>query len=170
MLPVGVGLGWLSSFIGQWFSLILLFPATIGAGAAAAVGCGLRLGKTDHPRLAIFLAVVGGVIGQLSVHYFDNARCAATELGHFEKRNAELRKELDRKVGRLTTEPLGPDETQEARDQLRAQLESYQRQPPPRPPVINQWRALEVRANDGVSIGIRSAPWIPLQGAGAYLL
>src|SRR5260370_42594766 len=51
-LVAGLGLGWLASFVGQWFYLILLFPILLGGGVGAAGNWANRSGKVRNSLVA----------------------------------------------------------------------------------------------------------------------
>jgi len=74
MCAAAVGLGWLASFIGQWFYLILMFPLGIGL---CLIGIGLfvgRLTKMRSPALAALLGLVSAVLALVGMHYFNYLR------------------------------------------------------------------------------------------------
>jgi hypothetical protein len=69
-----VALGWVVSFIGQWFYLILIFPLAIGLGL---VVVGLFLGHLCKMRsLAVsgLLGLIASVVALVAMHYFDYRR------------------------------------------------------------------------------------------------
>jgi hypothetical protein len=74
LIASAIGLGWLASFIGQWFYLILLFPLGIGFGLIAAGVIFGRLGKMRSPGLACLLGLLSAVVAMLAMHYFDYRR------------------------------------------------------------------------------------------------
>jgi hypothetical protein len=69
-----VGLGWLASFIGQWFYLILLFPLGIGLGLIAVGVFAGHLTKMRSTFLACVLGLVSAAVAMLAMHYFDYQR------------------------------------------------------------------------------------------------
>jgi hypothetical protein len=74
MWGAALALGWLASFIGQWFYLILLFPLGIGLGL---VGVGVivgRLTKMRSPALAALVGLISGIVAIVSMHYFNYQR------------------------------------------------------------------------------------------------
>ncbi len=74
LCAAAAGLGWLASFIGQWFYLILLFPIGIGFGlvfAGAGVG---HYTKMRSPGVAVLLGLVSSAVAVLSMHYFNYQR------------------------------------------------------------------------------------------------
>jgi hypothetical protein len=72
-----VAVGWVVSFIGQWFYLILLFPLLIG-GIVGVVGIGaITLGKVRSPWMAGLAGFLAGCVAMLSVQYFDYLRFRA---------------------------------------------------------------------------------------------
>jgi hypothetical protein len=77
LCAAAVGLGWLASFIGQAFYLILLFPIGIGAGL---VFVGLLVGKPTkmrNPLLAGLFGLISSAVAIVSLHYFDYQRTIA---------------------------------------------------------------------------------------------
>jgi hypothetical protein len=69
-----VGLGWVASFIGQWFYLILVFPVAIGLGL---IGVGVLLGrltKMRSPGLAVLFGLVSATLAIVAMHYFNYQR------------------------------------------------------------------------------------------------
>jgi hypothetical protein len=74
LCAAAVGLGWLASFIGQWFYLILVFPAAIGLGL---IGAGVLLGrltKMRSPGLAVLFGLLSAAVAILAMHYFNYQR------------------------------------------------------------------------------------------------
>jgi hypothetical protein len=77
-LLAAVAVGWVVSFIGRWFYLILLFPLMIG-GIVGVVGMGaIRLGKVRSPWMAGVAGFLAGCVAMLSMHYFDYLTFRAT--------------------------------------------------------------------------------------------
>lgn len=74
LFVAAAGLGWLASFIGQWFYLIFLFPFGI---AVSLVIVGAKIGQWTHLRNGVIAGVAGtfaGVVSITSMHYFDSVR------------------------------------------------------------------------------------------------
>ena len=74
LLVAAVALGWLASFIGQWFYLIFLFPFVI---AILLVIVGAKIGQWTHLRNGLIAGIAGlfaGVVSITSMHYFDSVR------------------------------------------------------------------------------------------------
>jgi hypothetical protein len=70
----GVGLGWLASFIGQWFYLIVVFPLAIGVGL---VIVGMIVGHQTKMRstgMALLVGLICSVVAVSAMHYFDYLR------------------------------------------------------------------------------------------------
>ncbi len=74
MLPVAVLLGFLASLIGQWFYLIIIFPAGICLGLAMAGMGGVKVGKVANPALSIVAGLIAATVAVLAMHYFDYQR------------------------------------------------------------------------------------------------
>lgn len=73
-LAAAVIVGFVASFIGQWFYLVLLFPAVIG-GALGVVGMVfIKVGKLRNPLLAGIAAGLSGVMAMGTKHYVDYQR------------------------------------------------------------------------------------------------
>lgn len=70
-------LGWLASFIGQWFYLILLFPVGIGLGLVLVGGFVGKLTKMRSVGIAILTGLMAGAVAIVSMHYFDYLRFRA---------------------------------------------------------------------------------------------
>lgn len=87
-LVAGVGAGWLASFIGQWFYLILIFPFVMGIIVAGIGAVGVHMGKVRHPLLAGLGGLLGGIAAILSMHYFEYQRA----MDELEKQNPGIRK------------------------------------------------------------------------------
>jgi hypothetical protein len=83
----GVAIGWLASFIGQWFYLIFVFPLAIGFGVIAAGWLGTRAGKVTSPWFGAVAGMLGGLVAMMAMHYFDymhsGARGAGLTFGQF---------------------------------------------------------------------------------------
>ena len=74
LFVAAAGLGWLASFIGQWFYLIFLFPFGI---AVLLVIVGAKIGHWTHLRNGFIAGVAGlfaGVVSITAMHYFDSVR------------------------------------------------------------------------------------------------
>ena len=74
LFVAAAGLGWLASFIGQWFYLIFLFPLVI---AVSLVIVGAKIGQWTHLRNGFIAGIAGlfaGVVSITSMHYFDSVR------------------------------------------------------------------------------------------------
>jgi hypothetical protein len=170
MVLMAVGLGWLASFIGQWFSLVIIFPAILGGW------CGCLLALVMQPKdesqllLALCLGVLGGLLAQSSVHYFDSQRYLAARDGAHDKDLEKRQVALQQQLNRLKQAPLEEGETAEQREALRRQLESYVVNRPAAPREIGFWEAQSQRANEGVVLGIRGSLNIPFSGIGTWLL
>jgi hypothetical protein len=74
LCAAGVGLGWLASFIGQWFYLILLFPIGIGLGLGIVGFIVGHLTKMRSRLMAVLLGVIAASAAILSMHYFNYQR------------------------------------------------------------------------------------------------
>jgi hypothetical protein len=73
-LPVAILCGFLLSFIGQWFYLILIFPAVAALGVVAAGFGGVQVGKVHSPAIAGLVGLLAGAVVMLAMHYFDYQR------------------------------------------------------------------------------------------------
>jgi len=74
LCAAGAALGWLASFIGQWFYLIVLFPVAIGIGL---VIVGIFVGhmtKMRSPGVAVVLGLVSSGVAVPAMHFFDYQR------------------------------------------------------------------------------------------------
>lgn len=91
-LVAGVAAGWLASFIGQWFYLILIFPFVMGLIVAAAGAMGVKFGMVRSPLLAGLGGFLGGMAAILSMHYFEYQRA----LNDLEKLNPGFRAEWEK--------------------------------------------------------------------------
>src|SRR5262245_30115975 len=74
LCAAGVGLGWLASFIGQWFYLIVLFPAGIGIGLILVGSTVGHLAKMRSPGLGVLLGLVSPGVALLAMHYSNYQR------------------------------------------------------------------------------------------------
>jgi hypothetical protein len=79
-MVAGVGLGWLASFIGQWFYLILVFPIAIGLVLGFVGVLGIKLGKVRKPLLGGVAGFFGGCVAMVGMQYFDYLRFEREEL------------------------------------------------------------------------------------------
>ncbi|HMF15384.1 MAG TPA: hypothetical protein VKE94_23880 [Gemmataceae bacterium] len=131
LCAAGVGLGWLASFLSQWFYLIVLFPAGIGF---CLLLVGLVVGQHTKMRsrsLSVLLGLISSGVAMLSMHYFDYQRFL------------HERQELLKEVAPLDNLPAGDVDAQTAEalqhlKQIRA-VESF-------PSYLNQ------EATQGVTI------------------
>lgn len=73
-MVAGLVLGLIASVIGQWFYLVLLFPALIGLGMGAICKFAIRLGKVRNPLVAGLAGFMGGCMAMLTMHYCDYHR------------------------------------------------------------------------------------------------
>jgi hypothetical protein len=74
LFVAGVVFGWLASFIGQWFYLILVFPLGIGF-CLALIGVFMgKVAKLRSPFLGGFAGLFAAVVAMLSIHWFDYQR------------------------------------------------------------------------------------------------
>jgi hypothetical protein len=73
-LVAGLGLGWLASLIGQWFYLIVIFPALLGGGVGLAGRWANQRAKVRNPPVAGVVGLVAGCTAMLFVHFFDYHR------------------------------------------------------------------------------------------------
>jgi predicted Zn finger-like uncharacterized protein len=69
-----ITLGFLASFIGQFFYLVFIFPVGIGIALGLAIGGAAKFGKVHHPIVAGIVGLFGGVLAMTTVHYFDYQR------------------------------------------------------------------------------------------------
>lgn len=73
-LAAAVLVGFLASFIGQWFYLVVLFPFLIGLVLGGVGMAFIKAGKLRNPRLAGIAAVLSGVMAMGTMHYFNYQR------------------------------------------------------------------------------------------------
>lgn len=69
-LAAAVLAGLLAGFIGQWFYLVILFPAAIGLVLGGVGMAFIRAGKLRNPFLAGIAAVLSGIMAMGTMHYF----------------------------------------------------------------------------------------------------
>lgn len=100
----GVAVGWLASFIGQWFYLILIFPIAIGFAVIAAGWVGMYAGKVTSPWFGAVSGMLGGIVAMTAMHYFDyvhsGARGAGLTFGQFLDAQATAGVQLLGRAGR----------------------------------------------------------------------
>lgn len=100
----GVGIGWLASFIGQWFYLIMLFPIAIGFVVVMAGWAGMYVGKVTSPWFGAVAGLLGGIVAMSSLHYFDyvhsGAKGAGLTIGEYFDRQATAGVQLFGRPGR----------------------------------------------------------------------
>jgi hypothetical protein len=90
VLVAAVVIGFVASFLGQWFYLVLLFPLFMGFALGGA-GMGLiRVGKLRNPSLAGVAAGLGGIMLMGSMHYFDYQRALSEAAEKFHVPRAML--------------------------------------------------------------------------------
>ena len=70
-IVAGLFLGFVTSFISQFFYLIILFPIGIGFLLGVAGIPGIRLGKVRNPWLGGLAGLVGGCVAMIGVQFFD---------------------------------------------------------------------------------------------------
>lgn len=70
----GLILGYVASFISQYFYLVLLFPIGIGIGLGMVGAFGISLGKVRNPLAGGIAGFVGGCVAMVGMHYFDYQR------------------------------------------------------------------------------------------------
>ena len=82
LCAAGAALGWLASFIGQWFYLIVIFPLAIGIGLVIVGIFAGRLTKMRSPGIAVVMGLISSGVAISSMHYSDYQRFsgARTEL------------------------------------------------------------------------------------------
>jgi lysine biosynthesis protein LysW len=73
-IPAALLCGFLLSFIGQWFYLILLFPGAAALGVVALGFVGVQTGKVHSPLTAGLIGALAGIATMLAMHYFDYLR------------------------------------------------------------------------------------------------
>lgn len=83
LLVVAVALGWLSSFIGQWFYLVLIYPMAVGAGLAVTGLWAGRVAQMRNPLLGGLIGLLSAAVAITAMHYFDYQR-------HIKKATAEV--------------------------------------------------------------------------------
>jgi hypothetical protein len=69
-----VGLGWLASFIGQWFYFVLIFPAAIGGGLYSTGWVVAKKLPMRNPVLGGVLGMLSGILAILAMHYSNYVR------------------------------------------------------------------------------------------------
>jgi hypothetical protein len=72
--PTAVLCGFLLSFVGQWFYLVLLFPGGAALGVVGLGFLGVQMGKVNSPFLAGLIGVLAGTILMVSMHFFNYQR------------------------------------------------------------------------------------------------
>jgi hypothetical protein len=70
----GLGAGIVEGVIGQWISLLLIFPGLIGLGAGGVTASRVTKARVRAPLLVAILAVTGALLGQATTHAFDYVR------------------------------------------------------------------------------------------------
>jgi hypothetical protein len=76
-----VALGWLASFIGQWFYLVFFFPIGLGFGLVLVGVAVAGLAKMRNIGLGALLGLVAGVLTMVTMHYCDSWRNIASVPG-----------------------------------------------------------------------------------------
>jgi hypothetical protein len=74
LFATAVALGWLASFIGQWFYLVFIFPLAVGI---ALVFAGIFFGHMTKMRnrgIATLLGLMSAAVAMLAMHDFDYQR------------------------------------------------------------------------------------------------
>jgi len=69
-----VALGWLASFIGQWFYLVFFFPLGLGFGLVFIGVAVSGVAKMRNLGVGALLGLLAGVLTMVSMHYFDYLR------------------------------------------------------------------------------------------------
>ncbi len=92
-LAAAVLVGFLASFIGQWFYLVVLFPLLIGAALGGIGMTFIKIGKLRSPLLAGIAAGLSGIMAMGTMHYVnyqrsldDAAKALPFDRGELEKR------------------------------------------------------------------------------------
>jgi hypothetical protein len=92
MLAAAVGLGWLTSYVGQWFYLVLLAPVGLGF-VLAGLGWLMVTGtKVRHGGVVFLIGLMAGTITLVAMHYYDYLRYRDNVTEH-------LRRPLERQLG-----------------------------------------------------------------------
>lgn len=73
-LAAAIFVGFVASFIGQWFYLVLLFPVFIGLALGGIGTAFIKAGKLRNPLLAGIAAGLSGVMAMATMHYVDYQR------------------------------------------------------------------------------------------------
>src|SRR5262245_20317576 len=94
-----VGVGWVFSWLRQWFYIGLIFPVLIGLGAGIGVLIGIYIGRLRHPPLAGVIGVAAGALAYAAMHYYDCVRVA-------DKLEAQARPALRSQLDLLVKQPL----------------------------------------------------------------
>lgn len=68
---VGIILGAIAHFVGQYFWFILIFPALIGLGVGGAGAVLLRKLRVRNPIICSFAGLAAGVFAMTTMHYLD---------------------------------------------------------------------------------------------------
>jgi hypothetical protein len=70
----GVGVGVIEGMVDRWISLLLLFPALIGAAAGGLGAVMVRRHQLRAPAIVLVLGIAGGVAGYAAIHVVDYVR------------------------------------------------------------------------------------------------
>jgi hypothetical protein len=73
-LAAAVLVGFLASIIGQWFYLVVLFPALIGLALGGVGMAFIKVGKLRNPLLAGIAAALSGIMAMGTMHYVNYQR------------------------------------------------------------------------------------------------
>ena len=77
LLVGAIALGWLASFIGQWFYLVFFFPIGLGFGLVLVGVAVAGLAKMRNIALGALLGLIAGVLTMVTMHFFDYWRTTA---------------------------------------------------------------------------------------------
>jgi predicted Zn finger-like uncharacterized protein len=74
IMPGAILFGFLASFIGQWFYVVLLFPGGVALGVFICGAVGVRVGKVHSPLFSGAVGLVAATLAMLAMHFFDYQR------------------------------------------------------------------------------------------------
>jgi len=160
LTSVGILLGFIASYVSQWFFLVVIFPLLIGFGLGLVGALTIKRYKIRRPILCGAAGFVAGCFCLLTMHYCDYRRL---ENSLAEQPEAVL--EIARNIEKLEAQrdQLAP-EVQEVIQELRRNPEALRVFR-----IRNLWDFMNYQAENGVTLSTKRGQDINLGYTGSFI-